>query len=1108
MRMEGVDFSSCHESTANNQKRQIAEDGANNAQTNKRLCMSPEFPQASAATSEVIPPNFPQSIPEFWSIDSNSMNYGMLDDHLTLQTNSWDSSVINWNQGNGIAQDAHETPSWYDGYDIGAFFPPVPQLTSEENSGLTPSTFDFGSAESPSCLLQSTNYDGLDHLFGASQLAFSESWDAAAFGPFPGADIADSASLKTLDPTTMGPFEDHESKPSIQVWEGSPECASDQQPPDTIPDHSASNIATSTATSPSDRDIDSAQAAVAVVESNKETPTKLGSRIDDCDTCFGVIVITSISSLPDAEITKTSEVDIIPFGNILKFSFKDSGAYAGMLSQTVLRKLSSDFTICYRGILIQPGASPKKTASKKNGSYSSDCELRLVVFGLAADKIAVGRALSDSDLFLQPPYESECPSHLDYHNPHYLLRPGSEMPRLEKLTFETSGTEKQSNLTELAMGRLQQIFDSSDIDKSTLGINVEPSNRLRTPLLRHQQTAMAMMIDREQGGANETRFPSLWIPVTDEACLGKYRHIITGERRDNPCPIRGGVLADDMGLGKTLTTLGLICSSLDAIVQDTPASEAARYTSTLIITPKSTLPGWEKQIADHIHTGCLKSTRYYGSSRKQLRSIPVHHDVVITTYETLRSDYENQGPLFTHKWLRVILDEAHHIRNRTTKNFQAVCALKSFYRWCITGTPIHNSLDDYGALLTFLGVDPFQEKSSFGFWIVSPFTQQGPRHVEKIKSLVNATCIRRTKLSSSVSLTLPEVIEKIEYTPLSGTDQLLYEFFKKMTAEIAAKVHHGSKTSLESKGSKGTNILALMSSLRLICNHGKDLLPDTALKMWSSREDRQLDASLVLRNQDYCEECGDMLECALNTNTESTNPKIRTTRLACPTCRQSEEDDVIESQDSDRSIKSQGISLRNASSLQIEKGGTRPSVKVAALIRNIREEQSSAISGKPHKSVVFSCWSKMLDLLEAAFVTEGISFRRIDGQTSLDARGEALKQFNESLKCTVMLATTGSCGEGINLAAATNVHLMEPNWNPMMEAQAVDRVHRIGQTQIVTIIRYIVPRSIEMYIREIQMEKLHLISHAINNSASGDFTDLKIERWKKFQACLQDAPKT
>ena len=49
----------------------------------------------------------------------------------------------------------------------------------------------------------------------------------------------------------------------------------------------------------------------------------------------------------------------------------------------------------------------------------------------------------------------------------------------------------------------------------------------------------------------------------------------------------------------------------------------------------------------------------------------------------------------------------------------------------------------------------------------------------------------------------------------------------------------------------------------------------------------------------------------------------------------------------------------------------------------------------------------------------------------------------------------------VNLTAASIVHLMEPHWNPMVEAQAVDRVHRIGQTQEVTVIRYIVPNSVE-----------------------------------------------
>ena len=124
----------------------------------------------------------------------------------------------------------------------------------------------------------------------------------------------------------------------------------------------------------------------------------------------------------------------------------------------------------------------------------------------------------------------------------------------------------------------------------------------------------------------------------------------------------------------------------------------------------------------------------------------------------------------------------------------------------------------------------------------------------------------------------------------------------------------------------------------------------------------------------------------------------------------------------------------------------------------------------------------MLDLIEISLRMKGIFFQRIDGKTSIGNRCLALKSFRDDPNCTVILASIGAVAErcvvgsqiclttieanetensSVDLTSATHVHLVEPHWNPMIEAQAVDRVHRIGQRCNVTITRYIVKDSIE-----------------------------------------------
>jgi len=90
----------------------------------------------------------------------------------------------------------------------------------------------------------------------------------------------------------------------------------------------------------------------------------------------------------------------------------------------------------------------------------------------------------------------------------------------------------------------------------------------------------------------------------------------------------------------------------------------------------------------------------------------------------------------------------------------------------------------------------------------------------------------------------------------------------------------------------------------------------------------------------------------------------------------------------------------------------------------------------------------------------------------------------------------------VDLTAASHVHIMEPQWNPMIEAQAVDRVHRIGQGRDVFITRYTIQDSIESYVMWIQQDKLSLIKKSLITSAT-EQTDVNEKRWKMLLDSLQ-----
>lgn len=106
-------------------------------------------------------------------------------------------------------------------------------------------------------------------------------------------------------------------------------------------------------------------------------------------------------------------------------------------------------------------------------------------------------------------------------------------------------------------------------------------------------------------------------------------------------------------------------------------------------------------------------------------------------------------------------------------------------------------------------------------------------------------------------------------------------------------------------------------------------------------------------------------------------------------------------------------------------------------------------------SVVFSSWTKTFDLIQPALINRSIRCIRLDGKTSTQGRAKILKIFRDDPDMAVLLATITCGGVGLNLTAASRAYIVEPQWNPMSESQALDRIHRLGQDQEVQTVRYL-----------------------------------------------------
>ncbi|XP_038983531.1 ATP-dependent DNA helicase DDM1 isoform X2 [Phoenix dactylifera] len=146
---------------------------------------------------------------------------------------------------------------------------------------------------------------------------------------------------------------------------------------------------------------------------------------------------------------------------------------------------------------------------------------------------------------------------------------------------------------------------------------------------------------------------------------------------------------------------------------------------------------------------------------------------------------------------------------------------------------------------------------------------------------------------------------------------------------------------------------------------------------------------------------------------------------------------------------------------------------------------------RKHKVLIFSQWTKVLDIMDYYFSEKGLEICRIDGGVKLDERKRQIEAFNDpNSDVNVFLLSTRAGGLGINLAAADTCILYDSDWNPQMDLQAMDRCHRIGQTRPVHVYRLATSHSVEGRIIKKAFGKLKL-EHVV--IAKGQFQQDRVK---------------
>ena len=254
----------------------------------------------------------------------------------------------------------------------------------------------------------------------------------------------------------------------------------------------------------------------------------------------------------------------------------------------------------------------------------------------------------------------------------------------------------------------------------------------------------------------------------------------------------GGIIADSMGLGKTIQTIA-------TMVANPPISlDIARgVKATLIVCPATIVNQWIDEIATHAG-GFFKKVLHYKTSAKIPLEIIQDCDVVITSYHEVMKQFpfpdskarqliarngheswwrqaiNDLGVLHKIKFLRIVLDEAHFIKNNNARTSLACQNLQAIYRWALTGTPLMNRLEELFPYLRFLKASFTISWQVFKEYFCDP---NSPDCVSRIATLLSYTMIRRTMNTSILGrpiISLPKPHSEIRMLDFSPMEKIIY----------------------------------------------------------------------------------------------------------------------------------------------------------------------------------------------------------------------------------------------------------------------------------------------------------------------------------------------
>ncbi|XP_033746944.1 LOW QUALITY PROTEIN: DNA excision repair protein ERCC-6-like [Pecten maximus] len=512
---------------------------------------------------------------------------------------------------------------------------------------------------------------------------------------------------------------------------------------------------------------------------------------------------------------------------------------------------------------------------------------------------------------------------------------------------------------------------------------------------------------------------------------------------------KGGILGDDMGLGKTIQMIAFLSGLFDM----------DKVHAVLIVMPVSLITNWEKEFKKWAPG--IRVTLFHGSSKREkeraLAKVQRRGGVCLTSYGLVVTSSEqlSQRDRRDFEWDYMILDEGHKIKN-PTKTTKGVHAIGAKNRIVLTGTPVQNNLKELWALFDFVHKGTLLGTArTFKMEYDTPITRARER---------DATAGER-KLGMMMADSLKQIIAPY--------------FLRRTKAEVAKKEKTlDDKTTSEDESGKECKQIKY-GDLAVVV---RDMMPTMTRKndfivwLFLTRTQQQIYQDFL--SLDSVKELLMTKKSPLVALTVlkkiTDHPRLLSKR-ACAQLGLDGEDAMDNSLlESEEGLSSAATEIHNIDdSTLINESG-----KLIFII-----ELLTQLKAEGHRTLIFSQSRKILDIIDKVTTNRGHKVMRLDGTViHICERDQRIHKFQTDTSYTLFLLTTQVGGVGLTLTAADRVIIFDPSWNPATDAQAVDRVFRIGQDKNVVIYRLITCGTVEEKIYRRQVFKDSITRQTTGNT--------------------------